>query len=349
MGATMNPFSELDLEKLKVITKRWVKQMRLQDGWFEEVTLHRYAAPHFRERTSLQYAVVFDVTHVEQPCGETLQALLAKYIEGSFVDPYVTFLSKTNYLKWLSLFTPKTAPEDKSDDPLAIHARRFAEQSGMGTPPPFVDNEVDFPPSFNEKDFIYVYRGCPPDNWTKQWLFIPLFKDCLLPDQIQKDESTVLYSRLVVTLNEIFKTPMRVDRATQEEQAENIGTSSSNSSIEEGFYSILKKYHTDIGVFWKLLSRKAKQLHGSIEVAQESNLYDLAREVFKENSHRFIALKQADIDNRDFYSNNIKPKRKVVGSILQKIVWRECPEAFSHPEIKNNIQWLFEQFKKTQT
>ncbi|MDY0222537.1 MAG: hypothetical protein RBR67_15505 [Desulfobacterium sp.] len=233
----MNPFTELDLEKLKVIIKRWVKQMKLQDGWFEEVILYRYAAPHFRERTSLQYAVVFDVTHVEQPWGETLQDLMAKYIEGIFLDPYISFLSKTNYFKWLSLFTPNIPPEDESDDPLFIHSRRFAEQSGMGMPPPFVDNEVDFPPYFKEKDFIHVYRGCPPDNWTKQWLFVPLFKDCLLPDQIQTDESIVLYSRLAVTLNKIFDTPMRDDRATWKEQAEGINNNVSPVTLDKDLWS----------------------------------------------------------------------------------------------------------------
>jgi hypothetical protein len=134
------------------------------------------------------------------------------------------------------------------------------------------------------------------------------------------------------------------ERGGEFDSEDNRTMSPSSNLPEKDFYSILERYHADIGMFWESLSRKAKDRHSSIEVAQDFDLYDLAKEAYTDNSQHFVALKLADIDKREFYSRNAKPKRKIVGSILQKIVWRESPGVFAHHEIKNNTQWLFDQF-----
>jgi len=175
------------------------------------------------------------------------------------------------------------------------------------------------------------------EHQTPERQFVLKHSDEKMPLDVMADKGVVVFP---------IKDQQTADQARSGDfGSENNGIVSSNSP-EEGFYSILEKYHADIGVFWELLSHKSKQRHGSIEVAKDLDFYDLAKEAYTENSNRFIALKLADIDNRDFYTSNIKPKRKIIGSILQKIVWNEWPKAFIGPEIKDNIQWLFDQFKK---
>ncbi len=67
---------------------------------------------------------------------------------------------------------------------------------------------------------------------------------------------------------------------------------------EMTFTKTLEKFHADISMFWELLSRKAKDRHGSIEVAKDFDFYDLAKEAYTDNSQHFVELKLADIDNR---------------------------------------------------
>lgn len=196
-GAVMNPFPELNLSKLKTIAERWVQRFQKKGGWFNQIVLYRYAVPGYQESTSLRWAVVFDITHFELPDEETQQELIKKCVEGFFLDPYYYFIGRTGYGRWQE----DRQSEPKKDHgeelgPISLHGKRFLEQSGFATPPMFVSKEMDFPQNLLESDFTDVYVDGAPENWQNQWLFVPLFKDCPFPDQIQTNESIILYKKL---------------------------------------------------------------------------------------------------------------------------------------------------------
>jgi len=317
-------FKELDESILKQIAKKWVEDYAEDQVKIDRITLHPMGMPvglHavLRKAKRPVYAILFHCSECSRDdlmLQATTEEILNRIESGEGFSPYMDLLLATQ--------------SRSSDNPLLYST------------------------------FPSVYRGITPEKWEQAWRFSMVYRGSVIRADVWEHTGIVLYD-ITVEQDPSIKTKEDVLEEKQQESVrcsrnegatwriqyeavtETLGTSYSKLP-EEIFYIILEQYHADIGMFWELLSRRAKDRYSSIEVAKDFDLYDLAKEAFNENSQYFVALKLADIDHRDFYSSNSKPKRKIIGSILQKIVWRERPDVFAQPEIRNNTQWLFEQF-----
>lgn len=83
----MNPFTTLNLDKLKEIADRWATQFQRQGGQYNRITLHRYESPLLTEDTSLRWAIVFDMTHYE--CQEMTRE---EALVNTMIDPHLWFI-----------------------------------------------------------------------------------------------------------------------------------------------------------------------------------------------------------------------------------------------------------------
>lgn len=164
---TQTDFPELNLLKLTRIAERWAERLRTRGVFLLQISLCRYAADPIYERTGFKYVIVYNMLHYEFPDfvtalerGMDIDALLANYF---IQDPYLFLIVNTNYPQWIK--------ERLSSNPYP--------------------GEVTFPLFFRESDFTEVYSQGPRDNWEHQWLILPLFNGCDLPEQIALNEGVI--------------------------------------------------------------------------------------------------------------------------------------------------------------
>ena len=117
-------------------------------------------------------------------------------------------------------------------------------------------------------------------------------------------------------------------------------------SIEEKFNQILVDINPDLNAFWEILKRKARDSAGNLNAIESGKLYDLALEIYNNNSNDYGFLKRDHIDYRDFYISAADRRKKIIGNILIKIIETECPLAFSIKSLDLTVEGLFKQFKK---
>ncbi len=197
-------FPELNLNKLRTMSENWVTQFQKQDGFFNQIILCRYSANRFYEYQAPKYAVVLDVRHYEKPDYIDGPRHLELFVSELANSPYCSLACLTNYAAWAKKDPKGSRSQLKKHFPWNYlffneedqrnevdYQKKFIEQSGFQSSSDFVSAGIPY--YFEEDYFTDVYVDRAPDNWRHQWLFIPLFKGCELPNQIQIKDIAVIY------------------------------------------------------------------------------------------------------------------------------------------------------------
>jgi hypothetical protein len=197
-------FPELNIKKIREIGKRWATQFQNQGGFFTQIILCRYSANRFYEYQAPKYAVVLDVRHYEKPDYIDGPRHLELFVSELVNSPYCSLARLTNYAAWAKNDPKGSRTQLKKHFPWNYlffneedqrnevdYQKKFIGQTGFETPSDFVSAGIPY--YFEEDYFTDVYVDRAPDNWRHQWLFIPLFKGCELPNQIQVTDVAIIY------------------------------------------------------------------------------------------------------------------------------------------------------------
>jgi hypothetical protein len=352
LPTSQNPntlFPELNIKKIREIGERCATQFQKQGGFFNQIILCRYSANRFYEYQAPKYAVVLDVRHYEKPDYIDGPRHLELFVGELANSPYCSLACLTNYAAWAKNDPKGSRTQLKKHFPWNYlffneeyqreevdYQKKFIGQTGFETPSDFVSAGIPY--YFEEDYFTDVYVDRAPDNWRHQWLFIPFFKGCELPNQIQVTDVAIIYPN--GNWNENGEPDTVIPRA--------VGGNETSHSLIADFQRVMDECYADIGVFWDRLKRKARNRHGSIDSVDPKALYDLAKEVYQEHETYFQELEIKDIDKKDFYATNTDRKRAIIGNVLLQVIARKCPQALTSTEIDTSIQSLHNLFRSKQ-
>ena len=140
-------FPELNIVYLQNIAKRWIKKYKKKDVDISRILLYPYASDFSPEKNPIKYALVFDISHYER-----------KIVHNS-IDTNKEFQDKFTIMNLMDLMNTLDSSYES-----------FISDTGyMSTLHPSAIG-------FFYSSFSSVYIDTAPNDFKKEWIFIPAYK-----------------------------------------------------------------------------------------------------------------------------------------------------------------------------